>query len=65
MSDTSIADDLLRGVKPISAFLGESERRVFYLLERGLIPGGKIGASWVASKTALREHFAKLTGAAA
>ena len=42
MSDTPIADDLLRGVKPIAAFLGENQRRTFYLLEKRLIPCGKI-----------------------
>lgn len=57
----SLADDLLRGVKPIAEFIGESERRTFYLLERRYIPGGKIGAAWVASKKVLRAHFARIT----
>jgi hypothetical protein len=64
MSDTSFADDLLRGVPEIAEFLDEQERRVYYLLDRGLLPAGKLGDRWVASKAALRQHFAKLTGAA-
>jgi hypothetical protein len=31
----SLGADVLRGVKPIAAFLGETERRTFYLLEKG------------------------------
>jgi hypothetical protein len=65
IGEAALAGDLLRGVRPIAAFIGENERRAFYLCEKGLIPCGKIGSSWVASKKALREHFAKLTGGAA
>ena len=59
--DGPLADDLLRGVKPIAEFIGEKERRTFYLLERRYVPAGKIGAAWVASKRALRAHFEKIT----
>jgi hypothetical protein len=62
--DGPLADDLLRGVKPIAEFLGKSERRTFYLCERGYIPAGKIGAAWVASKRALRAHFKRITAGA-
>lgn len=40
------ADDLLRGMEAIAAHIGETERRAYYLAERGLIPCGKLGASW-------------------
>ena len=50
----TIAADLLRGGSAIARFIGESERRTFYLLEHGFLPAGKVGASWVASKAALR-----------
>jgi hypothetical protein len=60
-AEDSLADDLLRGVRPIAEFLGETERRTFYLCERGYIPAGKVGAAWVASKKALRAHFGRLT----
>ena len=32
-----------------------------YLLERGYLPGGKLGAFWTASKRKLREHYDRLT----
>ena len=60
-----LADDLLRGCAKIAQFLGESERRTFYLLQTGQIPAGKVGAVWIASKSALRSHFWRLTRAQA
>jgi hypothetical protein len=62
VAESSLANDLLRGVKPIAEFLGETERRTFYLCERGYIPVGKVGTAWVASKKALRAHFERITG---
>jgi hypothetical protein len=64
-ADASLADDLLRGVKEIAAFIGEPPRRTFYLLEKKLIPAGKVGANYIASKRTLRTHYERLTGAAA
>lgn len=58
----SIADDLLTGAAAIASFLGIEERRAFYLCEKRLIPVGKLGASWVASRAALTQHFRSLTG---
>ena len=63
-SDDSLADDLLRGVKPIAAFIGEPERRTFYLCEKGYIPVGKVGAAWVGSKKVLRAYFERITAGA-
>jgi hypothetical protein len=62
---SSLADDLLKGVKAIGRFIGEDDRRTYYLCERGLIPVGKEGATWIASKRALLGHYARITGAAA
>jgi hypothetical protein len=59
--DFSLADDLLKGADAIGAFLGANRRRVFYLLELGLIPCGKEGNVWICSKSALRAQYAKLT----
>ena len=59
----TLADDILRGVKAISAFTGEPERRVQYLVESGQIPAGKIGRLWIASKKRLREYYAEKTQA--
>jgi hypothetical protein len=61
-SDLEPALDVLRGVKAISQFTGEPERRTVYLLEKGLLPGGKIGAIWTASKRKLRDHYNRVTG---
>jgi hypothetical protein len=54
-------DDLLDGVTDYVAFLGFNRRRVFYLLEKGLLPGGKIGRRWIGSKARVRERLAQLT----
>jgi hypothetical protein len=59
----TLSADILRGVKAISGFTGEPTRRVHYLLERGQLPAGQVGRTWVASKSVLRAHYARLTGA--
>jgi hypothetical protein len=64
-NDSSIAEDKISGVKNIAREINESERRTYYLLERRLIPAGKLGNTWIASRSALRKHYEDLTGAAA
>jgi hypothetical protein len=64
-ANISLADDLLRGVKVIAQFIGESERRCYYMCERGYLPVGKEGSTYVASHHALREHYKKITGVVA
>jgi len=59
MSTTDSPDDLLWGVRDIGKAIRRSERQAYYLLEKGLLPGRKIGASWVASR---RKLFAALMG---
>jgi hypothetical protein len=64
MGETLPKDDLLDGVADYVAFLGANrfnKRRVFYLLEKGLLPGGKIGRRWIGSKARVRERLAQLT----
>jgi hypothetical protein len=58
---TDLSDDLIWGAEAIAGALNRKVRPVYYQLERGLIPAGKIGDQWVASRQTLREHFAKLT----
>lgn len=59
----SLADDRLRGVSKISDYLGETERRTYYLLENAMIVGWKEGRNWVSSKSALdRQHHTNSTG---
>ena len=57
-----VGSDRLRGIKSIAQFLQEPERRVGYLIKRGLIPVGREGNAVVASKTTLRGHHRNMTG---
>jgi hypothetical protein len=63
MTEKSIGEDLIWGAKAIAAELNQSERQTFHLLERGLLPAGKVGEKWVGSRKALRAHMLKITGA--
>jgi hypothetical protein len=56
-----LGDDILRGAKEIGRFIDEPPKRVFYLIARGYLPVGRIGTCLTASKTVLREHYAKVT----
>lgn len=50
----TLKDDLLRGAKQIADFLGEKERRVFYMCETGQLPGVfKVGRLWRARRSIL------------
>jgi len=60
----TLSEDTLRGVSAIAEYIGESVRRTYYLLERSYLPGGKLGATWIASKRVLRAHYAALTRSA-
>jgi hypothetical protein len=60
--DTEIAEDILRGVKNIADYIGDDERSTNHKLATGKLPAGKEGNQWIASKSVLREHYAKLTG---
>jgi hypothetical protein len=61
---SSLASDKLRGVGPISSFIGEPPTRTYYLLESGQLPAGKLGRRWIASKQTLTEHYRKITNPA-
>jgi len=52
-------NDLLWGVAEIGKAIRRTDRQVYHLLARGLLPGRKIGASWVASR---RKLFTALMG---
>ena len=45
------------GVKAIAEVIGRSQRQTFYMLEKGLLPGEKIGKSWVSNLKKLRSCF--------
>ena len=57
-----LADDLLRGVKEISDYTGFTERQVYDVASRGLLPLFKLpgGRTWHGRKSTLRQHIAKL-----
>jgi hypothetical protein len=64
ISEYSLGGDLLRGAKAIASFIGEpDEKRIYYLAECGYLPIGREGAILIASKTALRAHYHRLTQA--
>ena len=64
MDNIDLNQDLLSGTKAISGYWGCNERRGFYLLEKGLIPGFKLGHIWHARKSTIRAHVAEREAAA-
>lgn len=52
--------DLVWGAKAIGRELNLPERKTYYLLETGKLPGKKIGKIWVSSRPALKRWFAEL-----
>ena len=57
-----LADDLLWGARAIALEIfgddqPEQVRKVFYLLERRLVPAEKLGSQWVGSRQRVRRHF--------
>ena len=59
-----LKDDTLKGARAIAEFLGEDERRVFYMLERRQLPAFKWGGRWNARKSTLIKHIEKLEAGA-
>jgi len=60
-------NDLLSGVPQISTFLRDEvgmldadERRTYYLLETKIIPAGKLGGRWIASRQKIKRRIADL-----
>jgi hypothetical protein len=47
----------LYGARAIAAEAKVPVRRAFYLLERGLIRGHKLGATWVSNRRQVREDI--------
>ena len=58
---TTLSEDTLWGAEKIAVFLGINKRQALWKLENGLIPAGKNGRVWVASKRKLIEHFSNVT----
>jgi len=60
MIDTKMADDTVESVAAIAAYIGKTERQTFYLLEKQLIPGFKLGGKWHMRKSSYSAHIARL-----
>ena len=57
----TLGADMLWGAESIAEFLGINKRQALWKLENGLIPAGKNGRVWIASKRKLIEHFSNVT----
>jgi hypothetical protein len=64
-TDNESGLELIWGAKNIAKEIGQSERMAFYLLEKSLIPGTKIGGRWCTSRGALKRRFEALAVKAA
>ena len=63
-ANDSLQIDLIDGVTGdggYAKFTGWSKRRCYYLLEQGLLPGGKLGGRWIGSRWRVRAFLSKLT----
>lgn len=59
------SSDLLRGVKAISEYIGETERATFRLAQKRLIPAFKRAGRWRMLKSKYAEHLALETASRA
>ncbi len=55
-----LRNDLLTGASAIADFMGAETRRTFSLLERGELPGFKLGGRWYARRSTLLAHIERL-----
>ena len=61
MADDDLKNDVLNGAEAIAAFLNQTERRIYHLLETGKLPAFKLGdRKWQARKSSLRRHIEAL-----
>jgi len=58
-AETTAPGDLVWGCAAIAEVIGRSERSVFHLLSRGLLPAKRVGGRWCASR---RKLLAALSG---
>jgi hypothetical protein len=57
----NIADDIIRGATAIADYTGDDVRRIYYLAERGMLPGGfRIGRIIHLRKSTYRREIEKL-----
>ena len=61
MADEDFTNDVLNGAGAIAAFLNQTARRTYHLLESGKLPAFKLsGRKWQARKSTLRQHIEAL-----
>jgi hypothetical protein len=65
LDNLQISADRLDGGQEIADFLNVPLERARYLIRNKLIPYGREGRNIIASRRALRAHYAKATGLAA
>lgn len=66
MSDVKLANDRLRGMKAIAEFIGEDERRCYYLASNNLLPGVfKQGNCWLGLRSVISEGYERAARGAA
>ncbi len=52
-----LKEDLLPGVKRIAEYTGETERAIYHMSEKGVIPTFKVGGKIYARKSELDQRF--------
>jgi hypothetical protein len=62
VTSETLAGDLLDGAESIADFTGWPVRRVYYLLEKGLLPARKVGNRWTGLKSRIRQHIEDVEG---
>jgi excisionase family DNA binding protein len=61
MAHDDFTNDVLNGAGAIAAFLNQTARRTYHLLESGKLPAFKLGGrKWQARKSTLRRHIEAL-----
>ena len=56
-SNESDPDRPIWGAREIAKVINRPERAVFHLLEKGHLPAGKVGGTWVTSRRKLLQHI--------
>jgi hypothetical protein len=51
-------DEVLWGAEAIGKEINREPRPTYYLLEKGFVPGTKVGGVWTSTRRRLRKHFA-------
>ncbi len=49
--------DLVWGASAIAKLIGRSDRQAFHMLEKGELPGRKVGGRWVIERSKLVAFF--------